>query len=311
MMKALGDLLYLNEHLSCNHYVSDYRCCFKYYEAESDTEVEEPQLEYNQLVFLLHGHAVVSCDEFKERIFRSGELAFLPRLANVTARIRRGSVLMVCTFDLPNNPCDKLALESCWELCRGMEYTFDPVKVRPQLRQFLDSLAYYLRNGINCEHLHEIKQKELFLIFKWFYPKEELARLFYPMVGKSVDFKAQVMENYPRAASVEDLARLSGMSRSRFDARFKEVFGMPAGQWMLKQKARYVLHALSLPGTTISDIIFRYGFNSPSQFTRFCRQQFGCTPTRLAAGMRNGEDVAGKNGKDSGKKGNNDNREMS
>lgn len=281
-----NDLLYLHEHLSCNHYVSDYRCCFKYYETETDAALEALDQQYNQLLFLIKGEMLVCCNEFRDRTFRTGEIAFLPKGADIMFRFSSSCHLLACTFDLPNSPCDKLVLQSFWQLCREMEYDFRPIAIRPQLTEFINLLAYYLQNGINCEHLHEIKQKELFLLFKWFYPREELARLFYPMIGKSLDFKALVMENYTKANSVEELARMTGMGRSNFDAKFKDIFGIPPHQWMLKQKGRHVLHALSQPEVTLSDIIAQFDFSSPSQFTRFCRQQFNMTPTEIQDRMR-------------------------
>ncbi len=286
MKKMLNDLLYLEEHLSCNHYVSDYRCHFRYHETGRDVRVEQKRLEYNQLVFLSAGQARVVCNESGERVFHGGEIALLPRHADVSAHIRHRSRLTVCTFDLVKNPCDKLFLESCEALSPSEEHPPAPVPIRPHMARFLDQLGYYLRNGINCEHLHEIKQKEMFLIFKWFYPKEELARLFRPMAGKSTGFKARILENYEKAGNVDALARQLGMSRSNFDVRFKEEFGLPPGQWMLKQKAAHILHAMAFPDTTFGDVIDRFGFSSPSQFTRFCRRQFGRTPTEILTGMR-------------------------
>ncbi len=286
MKKMLNDLLYLEEHLSCNHYVSDYRCHFRYHETDGDVRMEQKHLEYNQLLFLSEGQARVACSGSGERIFHGGEIAFLPRHADVSVRIRHLSRLTVCTFDLLKSPCDKFLLESCEALGPAEEHPPAPVPIRPQMARFLDLLDYYLRNGINCEHLHEIKQKEMFLIFRWFYPKEELTRLFRPMAGISTGFKARILENYEKAGNVDALARLSGMSRSNFDARFKEEFGLPPGQWMLKQKAAHLLHAMAFPNTTIGEVIDRFGFSSPSQFTRFCRRQFGRTPTEILAGMR-------------------------
>lgn len=297
MTKILNDLLYLNEHLSCNHYVSDYRCSFRYYETEEDTTVESRRTDYNQLVFLMEGHAAVRCEEFGKRTFRGGDIFFLLRNAEASVRIRKNSRLIVCTFDVPNNPCDKLALESYCELRADEKGTCSQVSIRPQMRQFLDLLACYLRNGIDCEHLHEIKQKEMFLIFKWFYTKKELGRLFRAMAGKSSGFKTSVIENYGKAANVDALARWCGMSRSSFDVQFKEVFGMPPGQWMLKQKAKHVLHALSFPDAVLSEVTDRFGFNSPSQFTRFCRRQFRRTPTEIVAAIRAGENIDSENRK--------------
>lgn len=282
----LKDLLYIDEHLSCSHYVSDYRSSFRYHELKQGEDFDAINGKFNHLVFVIDGQMRISCNEFTDRRFRGGEIAFIPKASTVAFRAVSDSRILTGSFDVPNNVCDKLSFRSYWPICSRLEYDFAPVPIRKQMEQFLDLTVYYLRNGINCEHLHEIKQKELFLVLKWFYSKEELAMLFYPMIGKSLDFKALVLENYLKVNNVNELAQLTRMGRSTFDTTFKNEFGMPARQWMLKQTAKHVQHHLMEPGVTISDIMIRFGFNSPTHFTRFCKQHLGATPTELMARQR-------------------------
>ena len=107
---------------------------------------------------------------------------------------------------------------------------------------------------------------ELFLLFRGFYRKEELAYLFHPIVGKSLDFRSLILENYLKVDQVDGLAKIAGMGRTNFNNKFKEEFGISPHQWLLKQKAKHVR---------------LYKFNSATHFTRFCKQQFGCTPSEL------------------------------
>lgn len=275
------DLLYVEEHLSCRHYVSDYRCSFKLRTFEKDVEFDIENRPINMLLFFLEGDGMISCNEFKDKHFKAGEVAFIPKSAVSTIIPSSDIKALTCVFDVPNNICDKMHLQSYYKLCQKIEYNFQPVAIKPQMQSFLDSMAYYLEQGINCEHFHEIKQQEMFLILRWFYKKEELAQLLYPIIGQSLDFKALVLENYLRVENVSELAELANMGRSNFDIRFRKEFGMPAGKWMLNQTAKHVRHYLSKPGTTISDVMIKFNFNSPTHFTRFCKQQFGCTPTEL------------------------------
>jgi AraC-like DNA-binding protein len=52
---------------------------------------------------------------------------------------------------------------------------------------------------------------------------------------------------------------------------------------MLQQKAKHIKFDMLAPEVTLGDIILKYDFNSPTHFTRFCKQQFGCTPSEMMA----------------------------
>lgn len=282
----LKDLLYVNEHVTCAHYVSDHRCYFRYHEFRSDEPLDPKLSAFNHLVFILDGEVTGNFNTFDNRTFRAGDIVYLPKFSVMEIKRHTDCRLLTCMFEVPHNVCDKLNFHHFAPLCEKMEYTMAPAATRPQMKQFVDTMVYYLQNGINCEHFHELKQNEMFLLFRWFYPKQELAGLFYPMVGKSLDFKAVVMGNYTKVKNVNDLANILHMGRSSFDAQFKEEFGTSPGQWLLKQKANHIRHYMSDPEVTISDVIQKYEFNSPTHFTRFCKQQFGCPPSELMASIR-------------------------
>ncbi|MDR1500555.1 MAG: helix-turn-helix transcriptional regulator [Tannerellaceae bacterium] len=116
-----------------------------------------------------------------------------------------------------------------------------------------------------------------------------MANLFYPIIGKSFDFRTLIMDNYLKIHHVDELAHLSGMGRTNFDSKFKEEFGTSPHQWIMKQKAKHVRNGLAEPDATFSDIMRKYNFNSATHFTRFCKQQFGCTPTDMVRQLRESE----------------------
>ncbi len=64
-------------------------------------------------------------------------------------------------------------------------------------------------------------------------------------------------------------------------------FGMPAGKWLLERKAQHLMHRMAEPGVTLSDIMIQFDFNSPSQLTRFCKQNLGQTPTEIIKKLGN------------------------
>jgi AraC-like DNA-binding protein len=284
----MSDLLYLNEHISCRHYVSDYRCSFRYLELEVGDTLKLENMNHNYLGFILEGEQLLDCDEFKGRLFKAGEMVMVPKMAMFTGTALTKGRMLICIFDMPKNICDRFNMQSYWTLCKDISYDFRPVKITPQMIAFTDTLVYYLQQGVNCEHFHEMKQQEMFLILRWFYTREQIAELFWPMIGNSLDFKAFILENHNKVTTVNELVKLAHMSRSSFDEAFKKEFGMPAGKWLSQRKAQRVLHYMSEPGATLSDIMIRFDFSSPPQLTRFCKHHFGRTPSEI---MRNSANV--------------------
>ena len=81
--------------------------------------------------------------------------------------------------------------------------------------------------------------------------------------------------------SMELFLLFRGFGRTNFNNKFREEFGISPHQWLLKQKAKHVRFKLAEPENTLSDVMQLYKFNSATHFTRFCKQQFGCTPSEL------------------------------
>ncbi|MCL2502597.1 MAG: AraC family transcriptional regulator [Bacteroidales bacterium] len=285
-----NNIFYIQEHLSCSHYVSDYRCSFTYRNIGRGDTMDLDR-KYNYLIFVLNGEVVVSCNEFIDRHFAKGDMFLIPKSAATKFTAGADSELMGCTFDTVKNICDKLCLASFWPICKDMEYDFRPIKMVPQFEIFLEQLLCRLHDGVKCEHFHELKHQEMFLLFRWFYTKEQLAELFHPIIGKSLGFKTFVLENYLKVKNIYELAKLSAMSRSRFDITFKKEFDISAGQWLLKQKAKHIKFEMAAPEVNISDIIIKFDFNSAVHFNRFCKQQFGCTPQEMILKLRNREEA--------------------
>ena len=274
-------LLYIEEHMSCQNYMTTIETGFKFIEFTEDIELGEDNTSKNYLLFFLKGDFIISYNQFHNRTFQTGDIILIPRSSSFKGVSGKGGNLLSMFFDVPESSCDKLVLQSLSEICKEKEYKFEPIKIRYPLTSFLEILTYCIRNNMNCSHLHELMQRELFFLLRGFYEKEEIAMLFYPIIGKKIDFKDFVMHNYTKVSNIEQLISLSNLGRSCFFARFSEVFGMTAKQWMLKQKNQLILEKMTEPGICIKDVIEELGFDSQAYFSRYCKQHFGCTPSQL------------------------------
>lgn len=281
------ELLYIEEHTSCGNYVSDNNSGFKLITPLKGDMITHKDISSSHIVFLLEGELEISCNEFTNRLFKKGTMIFLPQSSDVYLRAITACKVVVHVLDSrTTNLCDKQTLNQYARSCAEVDYDFKGLKFRRPLTEFLDLLTIYLAAKVNCAHLHEIKQKELFIVFRTAYMKEELVEFFYPILGFDIDFRARVLEAYGMGASIEELAKTLSMHEKTFTSKFSKEFGISYHQWVLKQKAKHIQHKLALPHTKIKDMIREFGFSDSSHFNRFCKKQFNCTPTELLGQMR-------------------------
>lgn len=273
-------LLYVQEHLSCKNYVSDFHIGFSYHEAKEGEPVSLTDKYFNYFIFLFEGEVMVSCNEFKNHLCKGGEMVFIAQDSVISSETITPVKYILLSFDNQFTLCDQLALESL-QINEKRPAIFNKLDIRTPLRLVLDSVLFYLEHKIQCRHLHAIKQKELFLIFRAFYTKEEMARFLAPMLNRDMDFKAFVLQHYQEVKTVEELAAMCKLSVRSFNRKFNEFFGDSPYSWMLKQKSRHIKTRLADGKSTFGSIIKEYGFSSPAHFTTYCKKHFGESPSRL------------------------------
>jgi len=96
-------------------------------------------------------------------------------------------------------------------------------------------------------------------------------------VARAVDW---LKENYAKRLKVEDLAKRTGMSVSTFHNHFRAVTAMSPLQfqkWLRLHEARRLMLSENQDATTAA---LQVGYESPSQFSREYKRQFGAPPLR-------------------------------
>ena len=95
-----------------------------------------------------------------------------------------------------------------------------------------------------------------------------------------------IRDHFAQSFRVEDVAQLSGMSVSAFYRNFQAVTAMSPIQFQKQirlQEARLLLAARPTDVTGIGRLV---GYDSPSQFSREYRRQFGAPPSQDAISLR-------------------------
>jgi AraC-like DNA-binding protein len=95
-----------------------------------------------------------------------------------------------------------------------------------------------------------------------------------------------IRENYTRPFRVEEVAQLSGMSVSAFHRNFQAVTAMTPIQFQKHIRLQAARLLLANSPNDITGVGHRVGYDSPSQFSREYRRQFGAPPSIDAVRMR-------------------------
>ena len=95
-------------------------------------------------------------------------------------------------------------------------------------------------------------------------------------------------ENYARPFLVEEVAQMSGMSVSAFHRNFQAVTAMTPIQFQKHIRLQAARLLLANSPHDITGVGHRVGYDSPAQFSREYRRQFGAPPSIDAVRMRGG-----------------------
>lgn len=95
-----------------------------------------------------------------------------------------------------------------------------------------------------------------------------------------------IRDNYAEAFRVEDLARSFGMSVSAFHRNFQAVTAMSPIQFQKQIRLQAARLLLARRPNDVTGVASSVGYDSPSQFSREYKRQFGAPPRADAAHMR-------------------------
>ncbi|GAA3026562.1 AraC family transcriptional regulator [Streptosporangium longisporum] len=95
-----------------------------------------------------------------------------------------------------------------------------------------------------------------------------------------------IRDHYTQSFRVEDVAQLSGMSVSAFYRNFQAVTAMSPIQFQKQIRLQEARLLLATHPHDVTGVGHRVGYDSPSQFSREYRRQFGAPPSEDAARLR-------------------------
>ncbi len=236
--------------------------------------------EKNSILFLIKGSIVLNTNFCYKKTIEEGELVLLPQASSIRLEANPKSQMILLSFNSLADVCDSTLLQ---QLNKKVITQTDvhTLKIQPSLMLFADTLIYCLSKKTMCFHWHKTMSQDFFLLLNEFYSEEKIVEFLAPSAGNEFRFEKFILQNYTQVHSINELIVMSQYSRSMFYAKFKEVFGMTAKQWVLRQTATRILEMASKPGASVKGLLDVCDFDSPSQLNRYVKQTFNCTPKEL------------------------------
>lgn len=243
--------------------------------------------EENIMIFLMSGEVLVNSLEYAGVMLRAGEF-ILQAIGSKYEMLAMTDVECVCyQFTQPEFFCGKRYNYIAKEVTPPL--IFSPLKIGRELQSFLEASKTYLSGEKICKELLAFKQKELSFILSRCYTDYELSMLVHPLSKYTDSFQYFVLKNHHKVKTVEDFAKLGGYTTTTFRRIFTSVFHQPVYEWMQERRKEGIIYDLQQTDATISEVCFKYGFESLPHFSNFCKKNFGASPRTLRAG--NGGDL--------------------
>lgn len=86
--------------------------------------------------------------------------------------------------------------------------------------------------------------------------------------------------------SIDDLARVSGLSTSRFAHKFREQLGLAPYSWLERQRVAKASEALLMSQTPVATIARQVGYTDPAHFARVFKRHTYQTPSHFRKAAR-------------------------
>ncbi len=274
-------LLCHDEHVNCLNYISEHNEVFKHFELKEGSICDNSENDTFILYFLLKGEISISTNSFLSNVVAENRILLIPPKSKLVIQAQKDSSFILCSFKEQLSLCNSYSFNNLIPYCNKSNSDFSSLPITSHMYFFLQEIEYYLKEGMLCPHFFDLKKKELFFLFRIFYHEDDLATFFISLIGKDIDFKRFVINNYQNIKSVDEFAELSNSSVSTFTRRFKDHFGESVHQWILNQKANKIYYEIKFSGKSFQEIANNYEFSSQAHFNRFCKSKYGKAPGEM------------------------------
>ena len=286
-------LKYINEHLACFNYDHSVKPQIEVVKIDKQEE-RALAITENEIVFVLQGRIKFFFEDFPDYECQKGQFTFLPSGGKYAITGLSDSLVIVFRLNKAIVLCENFKIESLFtdSLQKGeyyprTEHWFSKLTIKPCIWHFLEGLLDCVNDGIKCRYYFENKIKELLLLLRAYYTKEELHDFFFLILSRNTEFSEYIRLRWRQFNTVQEMADSMHLTHKQFYRRFVSVFGKTPQQWIMEGKAGIVYSEITSTNKQFKQIALENGFNADTQFNHFCKRMFGHTPTEIRAEKNN------------------------
>ena len=275
-------------HISCHTDSQDclfhqpqYKIGFRFFQLKQGKIAEIHNKHEDYLFFVVSGKLIISFGEYRDCPVNRQELFYLPKGLNFRIDVLRDTKILSLRHNSALLPCSLTLSEKLQNHKSKTKYEAKGIPIKPEIWTLAFQIITYLESGLNCNHLHEVKQTELYLLFRHFYSTEEIVQLFYHSLGQDPHFTDNVLTHYPNTKTAQELAVKMGYGEKTFREIFKKNFGTTPYKWMQQQMSRQIQAKLIDKRIPLKQIVADFRFSTSSHFNVYCKRNFGATPMQI------------------------------
>lgn len=267
--------------------------CFQYEkEAPLTVEIRELEKGYTEqvtfrrsgIVFVTKGGVRCDLRDHPQRTLCEGEFIYIP-----TGSVLQYAVLKKTrvTIVRPNGNlslCEGYRIEELYQRVipkQGYGKEIFALTINRPLHHLLDGLKDTIEEGLLCRNYFDTKVKEMFILLKAYYPREQLRDFFALILTPDTIFSEHIRMNYHKYATAKEMAGAMNMTQKVFSKKFIRIFGEQPTDWLRREKAKSVYLELYAGHQQIVQIVDKYNFSSQSHLNKFCKREFGKNPGEI------------------------------
>ena len=226
-------------------------------------------------------------------IMEPGETLYVKKGAAIVTQDFEESFCMLGFF-LP----DDLIRESIIDLIHDVpgidthqfnQFTASKLEYKPYLHGFVQSMLPYFRDEVDPpEAILMLKLKELIIHVLYNCDDAGLKSYLGSLAVDALPSLTHIMEtNYCFNMKLEEFARLSHRSLSKFKSDFSNYYHTTPGRWLLNKRLELASNLLLNNHENISEVAFECGFEDVSHFSRVFKNKFGMAPSSFLKSLKN------------------------
>lgn len=251
---------------------------------------EELTLKMNEIVFMMEGEVRYRFRDHPEKLHGKDEFVFIPVCGVFRFVVLKDTTVVVFRLNGSLKLCDGRRIEELYVQSSirsgSVKREIYPLEINRPIQLFLAGLYEVVSGGLACRYYFDTKAKELFILLRTYYPRQELSEFFSLILTPDTLFSEYIRANHHKYKTVKELAETMHMTPKLFSKKFSQIFGEPAFDWMSKEKALCIYSELYSGNEPLGLIADKYGFSSQSHLNKFCKREFGENPGEIRSRLK-------------------------